>query len=50
MTLEKRYVATERTLDNKFKVYDGLVEGEHVVIAGVPFLFEGQKVQLWQEK
>ena len=50
MKLEKRYVATERTLDNKFKVYDGLVEGEHVVIAGVPFLFEGQKVQLWQEK
>lgn len=50
MTLERRFVATERTLDNKFKVYDGLVEGEHVVIAGVPFLFEGQKVQLWQEK
>lgn len=50
MLLERRFVATQRTLDNKFKVYDGLSEGEHVVVAGVPFLFEGQKVQLWQEK
>lgn len=50
MQLEKRYVSTERTLDNEFRVFEGLTQGEKVVVAGVPFLYPGQKVKIWQSK
>ncbi|MCG7495559.1 efflux RND transporter periplasmic adaptor subunit [Vibrio sp. Of7-15] len=50
MQLEKRYVSTERTLDNEFRVFEGLAQGEKVVVAGVPFLYPGQKVKIWQSK
>ncbi len=48
MTLEKRYVVIQRKIQNKVVVLDHLKQGEWVVVAGVPYLYEGQKVSLWR--
>jgi len=48
MTLEKRYVDILRTVNTRVVVVNNLVEGEKVVVAGVPYLYEGQKVSLWK--
>ncbi|WP_394250452.1 efflux RND transporter periplasmic adaptor subunit [Vibrio profundi] len=48
MTLEKRYVETKRNINSKVVVLNNLNEGEWVVTAGVPYLYEGQQVTLWQ--
>ncbi len=46
--LERRYVKLLRKVNHNVVVLDNLQEGEYVVVAGVPFLYEGQKVNLWQ--
>jgi len=47
-TVERRLVQTRDIRHNKLEVIDGLQPGEKVIIAGVAFLQDGQKVQLWQ--
>ncbi|WP_164684108.1 efflux RND transporter periplasmic adaptor subunit [Vibrio maerlii] len=46
--LERRYVKLLRKINHQVVVLDNLEEGELVVVAGVPYLYEGQKVNLWQ--
>ncbi|WP_167494665.1 MULTISPECIES: efflux RND transporter periplasmic adaptor subunit [Vibrio] len=48
MTLEKRYVQTKNNINSKVVVLSNLDEGEIVVTAGIPYLYEGQKVALWE--
>ncbi len=47
-TAERRMVKTRDIRRNKLEVVEGLKAGEKVIIAGVAFLQDGQKVQLWQ--
>lgn len=47
-TVERRMVKTRDIRRNKLEVIEGLQAGEKVIIAGVAFLQNGQKVQLWQ--
>lgn len=46
--LEKRYVATKRNINAQVVVLSNLKEGEKVVTAGIPYLYEGQEVTLWE--
>ena len=46
--LEKRYVKTKRNINAQVVVLNNLSEGEKVVTAGIPYLYEGQEVTLWQ--
>lgn len=46
--LEKRYVKTKRNINAQVVVLNNLSAGEKVVTAGIPYLYEGQKVTLWQ--
>lgn len=46
--LEKRYVSTKNNINSEVVVLNNLAEGEIVVIAGIPFLYEGQEVTLWE--
>ncbi|MGF1754091.1 efflux RND transporter periplasmic adaptor subunit, partial [Vibrio makurazakiensis] len=48
LTLEKRYVETKQNINNEVVVLNNLKEGELIVTAGVPFLYEGQQVTLWE--
>lgn len=47
-TVERRFVKTRDIRHNKLEVVEGLSAGEKVITAGVAFLQDGQKVQLWQ--
>ncbi|RTZ17403.1 efflux RND transporter periplasmic adaptor subunit [Vibrio aquaticus] len=47
LVLEKRYVQVRRNINSEVVVLSNLKEGEKVVVAGIPYLFEGQKVTLW---
>ena len=47
-TLEKRYVKTKRNINAQVVVLNNLSEGEKIVTAGIPYLYEGQQVTLWQ--
>lgn len=47
LTLEKRYVQVRRNINSDVVVLNNLSAGEKVVVAGVPYLFEGQQVSLW---
>lgn len=46
-TIEKRLVKIRETRGNKLEVIEGLSAGDILVVAGVPFLTDGQKVKLW---
>ncbi|MBY7730004.1 efflux RND transporter periplasmic adaptor subunit [Vibrio splendidus] len=46
--IEKRYVEIKRNINAQVVVIGNLFEGEHVVTAGVPYLYEGQQVALWE--
>ena len=46
--LEKRYVSTKKNINSKVVVLNNLAEGEKIVTAGIPFLYEGQEVTLWE--
>ncbi len=46
--IEARQVSIRDLRGNKLEVVKGLKEGENLVVAGVPFLREGQKVKLWK--
>jgi len=46
--LEKRYVEVRRNINSQVVVLSNLTAGEKVVVAGVPYLFEGQQVTLWK--
>ncbi len=45
---EKRIVTIRDIRGNEFEVVDGLKTGDVLIVAGVPFLNEGQKVKIWQ--
>lgn len=45
--LEKRYVKVLRNINSQVVVLDNLNAGDKVVIAGIPYLYEGQEVALW---
>lgn len=47
-TLEKRYVKTKRNINAQVVVLNNLSEGEKIVTAGIPYLYEGQQVTLWK--
>ncbi|MFM2586786.1 efflux RND transporter periplasmic adaptor subunit [Vibrio sp. TBV020] len=47
LMIEKRYVQVRRNINSEVVVLSNLNEGEKVVVAGVPYLYEGQKVALW---
>jgi RND family efflux transporter MFP subunit len=47
-TLEFRQVLIGDIRGNYLEVFDGLVEGDRIVSAGVPFLREGQIVEEWR--
>lgn len=47
MALEKRYVQVRRNINSEVVVLSNLNAGEKVVVAGIPYLYEGQKVALW---
>ena len=46
--IEKRYVEINRSVNTQVVVIGNLLEGEHVVTAGIPYLYEGQQVTLWE--
>jgi len=46
--VEARQVSIRDLRGNKLEVVKGLKQGENLVVAGVPFLREGQKVKLWK--
>ncbi len=48
--LEKREVIISSALEESVVVTKGLDENELIVVAGVPFLHEGQKVKLYKSK
>jgi RND family efflux transporter MFP subunit len=43
----RRAVRIERFYGNRVLVSQGLSDGEHVVVAGVPFLRDGESARLW---
>jgi multidrug efflux system membrane fusion protein len=45
---EKRVVQIRDVRGNKLEVVNGLKAGDVLIVAGAPFLTEGQKVKLWQ--
>jgi RND family efflux transporter MFP subunit len=45
---EKRMVKIRDIRGNELEVVDGLRAGDVLIVAGAPFLTEGQKVKLWQ--
>ncbi|WP_171052067.1 efflux RND transporter periplasmic adaptor subunit [Vibrio rotiferianus] len=49
-TLSKRYVSVMKEVNNHVVVTDQLKEGDKVVVAGVPYLYEGQRVALWHQE
>jgi len=46
--VEKRMVSIRDIRGNKLEVIEGLNTGDVLIVAGVPFLSEGQKVKLWE--
>ncbi len=48
--VKRREITIGDIQGNLIQVVDGLKEGDVLVTAGVPFLIEGQKVTLWQQK
>ncbi|MFA0012386.1 efflux RND transporter periplasmic adaptor subunit [Vibrio lentus] len=48
LAIEKRYVEIKRSINTQVVVIGNLLEGEHVVTAGIPYLYEGQQVTLWE--
>lgn len=46
--LTQRYVSISDVRGNEFEVLDGLSAGDILVVAGVPFLSDGQEVKIWQ--
>ena len=46
-TLEIRQITIGSVRGNELAVFDGLEAGDRVVVAGVPFLNEGQTVSIW---
>jgi len=46
--LEKRTITIRDIRENDLEVIDGLKAGDQVVVAGVPFLQNGQQVKRWQ--
>ena len=46
--VEKRMITIRDIRGNEFEAIDGLNGGETVIVAGVPFLSEGQKVKQWK--
>jgi hypothetical protein len=47
-TVNKRRIRGVASLGNRIAVTEGLDKGDHVVVAGVAFLHEGQNVALWE--
>ncbi len=47
MKLVKRYVKVLKNINSEVVVLSNLNEGERVVVAGVPYLYERQQVSLW---
>ncbi len=45
---EKRMVSIRDVRGNQFEVVNGLSTGDILIVAGVPFLTEGQKVKKWE--
>jgi len=45
---EKRMVSIRDVRGNQFEVVNGLRTGDILIVAGVPFLTEGQKVKKWE--
>ncbi|MGR5209559.1 efflux RND transporter periplasmic adaptor subunit [Vibrio rotiferianus] len=50
LTLIKRYVSVMKEVNNRVIVTGQLEEGDKVVVAGIPYLYEGQNVSLWHQK
>ena len=46
--VEKRMVSIRDVRGNQFEVVNGLSTGDILIVAGVPFLTEGQKVKQWE--
>lgn len=46
--VEKRKVSIRDIFGNKLEVEEGLKSGDMVIVAGVPFLTDGQKVKQWK--
>jgi len=46
--VEKRMVSIRDVRGNQFEVVNGLSTGDILIVAGVPFLTEGQKVKMWE--
>jgi len=46
--VEKRMVSIRDVRGNQFEVVEGLSTGDILIVAGVPFLTEGQKVKQWE--
>lgn len=47
-TAEKRLVTVRDIRGNDLEVVEGLATGDQLIVAGVPFIEEGQKVKLWE--
>lgn len=47
LTLSKRYVKVLHSINREVIVLDNLKSGEKVVVAGIPYLYDGQKIALW---
>lgn len=45
---EKRKVKIRDIRVNEFEVVEGLSDGDMVIVAGVPFLSDGQKIKKWE--
>ena len=47
-TLKLKRIAVSGVRGNQLEITSGLSAGDRIVVAGVPFLSEGQKVKLWE--
>lgn len=50
MTVKPRPVKVGRLLGDRVQVLEGLTEGDRIVTAGTPFLVEGMKVMMMQDR